>query len=523
MGLVSQSPPDPPPQTLEETLTTEQHRAFLLKTQQVAHIGAWVAELDGSRKLSWSAETYRIFGVPVGDFGGTLDAFQRLIHPDDQEALVTAFWTAVAERKPLDVEHRIVTPIGGIRWVHEQADIVLGADGRPVRLIGAVQDVTDRRTLELQLRHAQKMDAVGRLAGGVAHDLNNALTTIAGYTELALAVLADTDPARADVEEIRRAAARAEAVTRKLLAFSRQQQLFESHEIDLNDLVSTMLHLLERTLGSNVSVHTDLAAALPPIVADAGQVEQAIVNLALNARDAMPTGGNLVISTSAQIVAEPLARAHASMPPGKFVLLKVTDTGHGMDRDTQARIFEPFFTTKEPGKGTGLGLAMVYGTVKQSSGFVFVDSEVGCGATFSLYFPAARETTTGTDADARSMAASTILVAEDEPSILNLIAMTLGRDGYRVLKAGSGPEALKLAMHHDPIDLLLTDSMMPGISGPELARTLLAQRPRLPIIIMSGNTQMLGGSETLGDSVALMEKPFTPTELRERVRAMLKP
>ena len=511
--------------TVQEAAAQELHRAFLEKAQEVAHIGSWVAELDGSGRLTWSAETARIFGVPPGEFEGTTEAFYQLLGPDDANAVRTAARAAIANRRPYDIEHRLVIGDGGVRWVHQKANVIRDANNRAVRMIGTAQDITERRQLELQLRHAQKMEAIGRLAGGVAHDLNNALTTIAGYTELALAELADDHPARADVEEIRRAASRAESVTRKLLAFSRQQHLFESQKFDLNDLVNAIARLLERMLGDNISLRTRMSPALPPVVGDRGQIEQAIVNLAVNARDAMPGGGDLVFSTSVEHVDEAAARLHAPMPAGRYVVLSVTDTGHGLDRETQARIFEPFFTTKEIGKGTGLGLAMVWGTVKQSGGFVFVESEIGHGATFRLYFPAAGSDKTAALMDGRAVSSTpaTILIAEDERSILNLIATALAAEGYQLLKAASGAEALKIVAAHDqPLDLVLTDAMMPGMSGPELARTLVATRPDLPVIVMSGHTHLLAGLDAVSPAISTLQKPFTAKELRGRVRDALK-
>jgi two-component system cell cycle sensor histidine kinase/response regulator CckA len=509
---------------LEEAGVHEEHRALLEKAQEVAHIGSWVAELDGSKRLSWSAETYRIFGVSVGDFPGTTDAFFLLVHPEDTVAVRAAIERAIEQHQQFDIEHRIVTGAGDVRWVHERADVIRDADSRPVRMIGTAQDITERRELELQLRHAQKMEAIGRLAGGVAHDLNNALTTIAGYTELALAELAEGHPARADVEEIRRAAARAESVTRKLLAFSRRQHLFESKEFDLNDVVGALARLLERTLGDNVSLRAELSATLPLVVGDRDQIEQAVVNLAVNARDAMPGGGDLVLRTSVEQVDEAFARAHATMPPGRFVVLSVADTGHGLDRETQARIFEPFFTTKEVGKGTGLGLAMVYGTVKQSGGFIFVESEPGHGATFRLYFPAvgSADMVAPQEPGHERPTRATILVVEDERSILNLIATTLRSEEYHLLKASSGAEALDAVAACDhPIDLVLTDATMPGMGGIELAHTLLTAHPAVPVIVMSGYTSVLNDLATDGKSFSLLPKPFTPTELRRRVREAL--
>ena len=368
--------------------TREQHRVFLEKAQEVSHVGSWVAELDGSGRVAWSTETHRIFQLAPGTFQGTSESFYAFVHAEDRDAVRGAAEAAVAGGKPHDIVHRIVTPDGSERWVHERADVLRDAQGRPVRMIGTVQDITDRRQLEEQVRHAQKLDALGTLAGGIAHDLNNALTAIAGYTELALNVIASDHPARADVTEVRRAAARAASVTRQLLAFSRKE-LLEPRVFDLNKTVEDLARLLERLLGDNVHLQTDLEPGLPLINADPGQIEQAIINLCVNARDAMPEGGDLALATSLDRVDAASARARAPMPPGTYVVLTVSDTGHGMSAETQAHIFEPFFTTKESGKGTGLGLAMVYGTVQQSGAFIFVDSEPDHGTTFQLFFPPA--------------------------------------------------------------------------------------------------------------------------------------
>jgi two-component system, cell cycle sensor histidine kinase and response regulator CckA len=506
--------------TLEESVATDQHRTFLEKAQSVAHVGSWVAELDGSARLSWSAEAHRIFDIPVEDFSGTADAFFGTVHPNDLTMVRAAGLAAMHDGRPYDIEHRIVTGTGEVRWVHGKADVERGPDGRPIRMIGTVQDITDRRQLEEQLRHAQKMEAVGRLAGGVAHDLNNALTAIIGYTELVLSQVGEDRQVHRDVEEIRRAAARAASVAQQLLAFSRKQ-LLDPRVFDLNKIVADLARLLERTLGADISLRTVLAPDLPSIVGDPGQVEQALVNLVVNARDAMPRGGQLVIPTKTQEMDEGFARAHAGMTPGRFVTLSVTDTGHGLDPDTQAHIFEPFFTTKDVDKGTGLGLAMVYSTVKQSGGFIFVDSEVGKGATFNLYFPAIRESDPPRQFAFERAASSTptILVVEDEPSILNLVGLTLRPDGYRLLRATSGRDALDLAASFEgPIDLLLTDAKMPGMGGIELVRELRSRRPGLPVIVMSGYTQELVDFDGRSKDILTLQKPFSPADLRARIR-----
>ena len=500
----------------------DEHRAFLEQAQAVAHVGSWVAELDGSR-LTWSAETHRIFGVPAGGFAGTADAFYELVHPDDRDALHAARVASVEHDKPYDIEHRIVRTDGSVRWVHECASIVRDRTGRALRMIGTVQDITQRRQLEDQLRQAQKMEAIGRLAGGIAHDLNNALTAMAGYAELALGELTAEHVARADVEEIRRAAERAGSVTRQLLAFSRKQ-LLEPREFDLNDTVTSIGRLLSRLLGPDVRVETQPADHALRVIGDPGQIEQALINLAVNARDAMPAGGQLTMTTALETVDDEFARAHVPIVAGTYAVVSVTDTGHGMSRETQARIFEPFFTTKEAGKGTGLGLSMVYGTMKQIGGFIFAESQLGRGTTFRLFFPpvAARPATAVPPArEERPHGHETLLIVEDEAAVRNLVASALRNDGYTMLLASSAEDALVVAeSRRGPIDLLLTDAIMPGKSGMELAAIMVERYAGLRVIIMSGYTD-----ETLpvdaGERVTLLQKPFTPRELRRRIRETL--
>ncbi|HEX3646500.1 MAG TPA: PAS domain S-box protein [Vicinamibacterales bacterium] len=502
-----------------------QHQTFLEQAQEVAHIGSWVAELDGSDRLDWSAEAHRIFGVPAGQFAGSSEAFFAFVHPDDRIAVRAASEAAAAGGPAYDVEHRVVRPDGSVRWVHEKASRVGGAQGRPLRMVGTVQDITDRRLLEDQLRQSQKMEAIGRLAGGIAHDLNNALTAIAGYAELALGEVASDHAARADVEEIRRAAERAGSVTRQLLAFSRKQ-LLEPRVFDLNATVAAISRLLSRLLGADVDVKVRLAGTALLVLGDPGQVEQAVINLALNARDAMPDGGTLVLATGQETVDDAYARGHPPMPTGLYTVLRVSDSGHGMPRETQTRIFEPFFTTKEVGKGTGLGLSMVYGTLKQIGGFIFVDSEVNRGTTFRLFFPPTPTlAAAGADGGAREQERrghETLLVVEDEPSVRNLVASALRHDGYRLLIASSAEEALAAAdAHQGPIDLLLTDAMMPGKSGFELANLMASRRPGIPVIVMSGYTEETLDVAGLKNPIVLLQKPFTPRELRRRIREVL--
>jgi two-component system cell cycle sensor histidine kinase/response regulator CckA len=504
-----------------------QHQTFLEQAQEVAHIGSWVAALDGSDRLDWSAEAHRIFGVPPGQFAGSSEAFFAFVHADDRGAVRAASEAAAAGGPAYDIEHRVVRPDGDVRWVHEKANRIGGAQGRPLRMVGTVQDITDRRLLEDQLRQSQKMEAIGRLAGGIAHDLNNALTAIAGYAELALGEVPSDHAARGDVEEIRRAAERAGSVTRQLLAFSRKQ-LLEPRVFDLNETVAAISRLLSRLLGADVEVQTRLAAVALPVVGDPGQVEQAVINLALNARDAMPDGGRLLLATAQETVDDAYARSHPPMPTGLYTVLRVADSGHGMARETQVRIFEPFFTTKDVGKGTGLGLSMVYSTLKQSGGFIFVDSEVNRGTTFRLFFPPAPTPAAAAGVEAGAARRQerrgheTLLIVEDEPSVRNLVASALRHDGYRLLIASSAEDALTAADAHDgPIDLLLTDAMMPGKSGLELATLMTARRPGIPVIVMSGYTEETLAVPGLKEPIALLQKPFTPRELRRRIREVL--
>src|SRR5438874_2301315 len=374
------------------------------------------------------------------------------------------------------------------------------------------------RRSEEQLRQAQKMEAVGRLAGGIAHDFNNLLTVITSYGDLLLEDLAPDDPRRDDVDQIRKAAEGAAALTRQLLAFSRQQVL-EPKVLDLRAILAGTEKLLRRLIGADVHLATSLAPDLGAVKADPGQLEQIIINLAVNARDAMPGGGRLTI--------EATGMEEVEGRPGRWVMLAVSDTGNGMDEQTKARIFEPFFTTKESGKGTGLGLATVYGIVKQAGGFIWVDSEPGGGTTFKVYLPRVDEP--AEPADARPAPAEvrggteTVLVVEDAASVRMVTRQVLERHGYTILEAPNGDTALRLAAkHHGPIDLLLTDVVMPGLSGRQLAEQLVRLRPSMKVLYVSGygeNAVVHHG--ILESGVAYLQKPFTPETLARRVRDTL--
>jgi two-component system cell cycle sensor histidine kinase/response regulator CckA len=388
------------------------------------------------------------------------------------------------------------------------------------------QDISERQQLEEQLRQAQKMEAVGRLAGGVAHDFNNLLMVIKGHTELLLGSLAQEDKSRRKIEQIERSADRATTLTRQLLAFSRMQVL-QPRTINLNSIVEEMAKLIPRLIGEDIELVLHASPDLGTIRADVSQIEQIIMNLAVNARDAMPKGGKLRIETSNEELDSAYNTAHPVVKQGRYVLLAVSDTGTGMDAETQAHIFEPFFTTKEQGKGTGLGLSTVYGVVKQSGGFIWVYSELGKGATFKIYLPrvdAAVEDVAQAPSSSQVMRGTeTVLLAEDEQDVREVAREFLESAGYTVLLAANGAEALACAEEHrGTIDLLVSDMIMPGITGLELARRLRLRQADVGVIYMSGYSEQAAAEATNSDlSGAVLTKPFSRTAILRSVREVL--
>jgi two-component system, cell cycle sensor histidine kinase and response regulator CckA len=397
----------------------------------------------------------------------------------------------------------------------------------PGVLVYTVRDLTRQRKLEDQLVQAQKMEAVGQLAGGVAHDFNNLLTVIMSYSSLLLSDPETHQSVRGDIQEISDAAERAAALTRQLLAFSRKQVL-QLRPINLNAVVTDVEKMLRRLIGEDISLTTHLDAGLALINADPGQLEQVLINLAVNARDAMPGGGALTITTGNAVLSEEFGERHLGASPGKYVMLAVSDTGSGMTREVQQRLFEPFYTTKGPGKGTGLGLATVHGIVKQSGGDVYVYSELGHGTTFKVYFPRLTKVAdiVMTTAEHRATAprgSETILLAEDDESLRALGARVLGALGYEVLVARTGGEALKIvAQYKGPIDLIATDVVMPEMNGSQLVEEVLQARPGIRVLFMSGYTDdevMRRG--VIDGQTAFLQKPFTPDLLAHKVREVL--
>jgi PAS domain S-box-containing protein len=430
-----------------------------------------------------------------------------------------------SDRPQLGIIEPMTLHDGTTIWLETSKIPMHDAEGKVVGVLGTWQDITERRRLEEQLRQSQKMDAIGQLAGGVAHDFNNLLTVILGYSELALASLDPSAEARDHVAAIRDAGERAAALTRHLLAFSRKQML-EPKEVDLNDVVAGSEKMLRRLIGENITLATVLAPTLPKVRVDPSQLEQVILNLTVNARDAMPAGGRLYLETHLDEAAVPPASDNGMSRGGKYVRLTVRDTGTGIPPDVQPRIFEPFFTTKPPGRGTGLGLATVYGIVQQSGGWIDVKSEVGAGTAFNVYLPVvAADRSSGGKPDAASAVAGeeTILLVEDDAAVRVLTRQSLERLGYRILEAEGACEALRIAeAWREPIDLLITDVVMPDRSGRELAESLVARRPRMRVLFVSGyNEDALLRQGIAHATSNYLQKPFALVALAKRVREIL--
>jgi PAS domain S-box-containing protein len=453
---------------------------------------------------------------------GSLD--EAFAHPADRGRLA-----AVLERGDkalLETEWRKVD--GSRISVRIHAWRVGTGNGGVHHVEATVEDVTEQRSLQRQFLQAQKMEAIGRLAGGVAHDFNNLLTAIIGYSDMLLDDLPASDQKRADVAEIRAAADRATSLTRQLLAFSRKQ-VFETRALDLNYIVRAIEKMLRRLIGEDITLNIVLSPSPARVNADPNQIEQVILNLVVNARDAMPQGGTLTIETALVEIDRTYSSTHLAMEPGPYVLLAVSDTGHGMDAETLSHIFEPFFTTKEKGKGTGLGLSTVYGIMKQSGGYIWAYSEPGRGSTFKAYLPCLRDapeewgSPVDTSAPISRGGAETILVAEDDAKVREIVARVLAAKGYTLLVAAGGAEALEMARAHDgPIDLLLTDLVMPGMTGRELAAALKAERAEMRTLYMSGYTDdAVFRHGVLEAGMNYLQKPFCAESLARKVRHVL--
>jgi two-component system, cell cycle sensor histidine kinase and response regulator CckA len=507
---------------------SDQEQMFRLISENAEDL-ITVVDRDGKRyydspgyaKLGYSREELQSGPVP------------EQVHPDDRAALIAARAETFEKGAGPRVEYRFQRKDGEWRILESTRSPVRDHRGEIETIVIVSRDITERKQAEEllrqrdeQLRQSQKMEAVGRLSGGIAHDFNNLLGVIIGYSESIEYRLGSGDPLRKSAEEIRKAGERAASLTHQLLAFSRQQVL-QPQVLDLNAVVTDMGEMLRRLIGMHIELSIEVASELGRIKAEQSQIEQVIVNLAVNARDAMPEGGQLRIETANLDVNEKLASSFPFLQPGPYVLLTVKDSGTGMDPETQRHIFEPFFTTKGPGKGTGLGLATVYGVVKQSGGGVIVDSELGKGSTFKIFLPRTQESlsTFAPDKPARKTlaGAGTILLVEDEEALLSLTAERLTECGFKVLVAHDGIHALEIARSSgEPIHLLLTDIMMPRMGGLALARAMSELRPGIRIVFMTGHAERKSSfREAFSSAAETIQKPFTHEQLTGLVRRVL--
>jgi two-component system cell cycle sensor histidine kinase/response regulator CckA len=496
----------------------------------VEHVNAitYIAEIGIHGQWYYvSPQVESILGYTPDEWLALSREWDKLIHPDDLAA-VEAAEQASKDGVPFQAEFRLRRKDGREVWLNDTAVVVQGSDSHPA-MEGIMVDITERKQLETQLQQSRKMEAVGRLAGGIAHDFNNLLTIITGYTDLALSRASMPLEIRGDIERIDNASGRAAALVRQLLAFSRKQVL-QPKTIELNGIVLNLDKLLRRLMDENIEMITHTEEGVGKVKADPAQIEQVIMNLVVNARDALPSGGRILLETSNIDLDSHYADEHVSVKPGKYVMLAVSDSGIGMSQETIAHIFEPFYTTKESGSGTGLGLSTVYGIVKQSGGYIWVYSEPGKGSTFKVYLPRVDDLVESTSAPKPSSAESqhgweTILLVEDEEAVRELIRTVLTGHGYDVIPARDPEHAVQIASSYaHEIHMLLTDVVMPGMSGRELANQVSQRRRGIRVLFMSGYTDnVITTGGMLEKGLAFLQKPFSPHSLVQKVREVLTP
>jgi len=478
----------------------------------------------GSSLVELSPSTAQLFGFASNVRRVSQDELYERVHPDDAQLVRAAVQKAIEDRGgEFAHEFRLIVNADAPRWFQFRGRVLTNGDGEPSRVVGVVTDVTERRLLELQLRQSQKMEALGQLAGGVAHDFNNLLTAILGYGRFALERSADAAQ-RHDLEEIVKAASRAASLTKQLLAFSRRHMV-ETVVLDLNSLIVDMVTMLRRMIGEDIELATTLASGLSHVRADRSQLEQVVMNLVINARDACGTGGRIRLVTEAVDVDSGLAARTPGLNRGGYVTLSVIDNGVGMNEETKSRLFEPFFTTKPRGQGTGLGLATVYGIVVQSGGAIRVESEADQGSTFTVYLPREQEVAPSAGRAIESTVATsswTVLLVEDEQAVRELVRIILERAGHRVFEAATPEDALEQFNTIPSVDLLLTDVVMPAMSGFDLFHVLVGRQPSLRALFISGYTDYATVEPTISDKgAAFLEKPFSAEALIGKVREVL--
>jgi PAS domain S-box-containing protein len=506
----------------EDALQRGEH--WLMESQRISRVGSYVYDFAGN---AWSSSQVldEIFGIDTS-FSRTVEGWSSLIHPEDRQGVLDYFERVVTAQKPFDREYRVMAKDGKVRWVHGLGEWYRDPSGRVTTMAGTIQDITEQKNLEVQLGQAQKMESIGRLAGGVAHDFNNLLTVINGYSEMMLKQMSEQDPLRTHLLAVRKAGERATSLTQQLLAFSRRQ-ILQPQVLDLNGVVAESQSVLLRLIEENIQIVTVLEPSLGMVSADPTQMSQILLNLVVNARDAMPQGGVLRVTTANAALDDRYPEeTSGEVRAGNYVMLEVSDTGEGMDENTRRHLFEPFFTTKGPGKGTGLGMAMVYGIVKQSGGVIRVESALGMGTTVRVYLPRVEGTTDARPAEqemrASHLCSGTVLLVEDQENVRRYVALVLESMGYHVLEADCGPQALSLAGSHEGgIDLLLTDVVMPGMTGPSLAQQLQPCRPGIRVLYMSGYTDDVAGRHGVLEGGAYLQKPFGTEALAQKVREVL--
>ncbi|MEI6235170.1 MAG: response regulator [Planctomycetota bacterium] len=484
----------------------------------------WISDPANTHVLYVSPAYEKVWGRTCESIYKNPREWFQAIHPEDREQ-VQKWTTQKLENVSTTVTYRIIRPDNSIRWISDRAFVLRNASGQAYRIVGTASDITETKNLEEHARKSQRMEAFGLMAGGVAHDFNNMMTIVIGYSDIWLSKLPANAPVRQALLSMKNAGERAANLTKQLLAFSRQT-ILALKVLDLNEVVNNSNTILTSLIGENNQLVLMRHPSLPKIKADPGQVEQILINLAINACDAMPTGGRFVIQTGIESIDQEFAKTHSELKPGTHVVLSVSDTGFGMSPETLEHIFEPFFTTKDVGKGTGLGLAVVHGVMAQSGGAVTVVSTVGVGTTFKLYFPIYKDITSS-EVQAEDLALhsghETILIVEDEISLLTMTSDVLQTFGYHVLTAHNGEEALKLLENNNAaIHLMLTDVVMPGKNGRELADAVKPNWPELKIIFMSGYTEdavMRYGINH--EIVAFIQKPFSPFALLKKIRSEL--